>query len=241
LTVGRSSLNGRKLVLGLPIEERPNKPFADDILVTLQELPKTMLVSRGTVRNWRLEGYVFQFGEMTTPGHCRACFESAFVRTLHIKQLATKAIWTKARNDRRSPKSTVPHPLETNPATRPLVEMRPEDRSPSLVDTRADSIRAGTEFWMPEGMTLLSIAQRFGLSESAVFRVEPRRVDLLMPDQVLNGDSLIFRIRKCVGTPGRDRRISSQDRALNSEHAYKALGLAGNNYGLRPQIGSGFP
>jgi hypothetical protein len=37
-----------------------------------------------------------------------------------------------------------------------------------------------------------------------------------MLDQVLNGDSLIFRIRKCVGTPGRDRRISSQDRALNS-------------------------
>jgi hypothetical protein len=35
--------------------------------------------------------------------------------------------------------------------------------------------------------------------------------------------------------------ITGNSQALNSRDAHKALGLAGDNYGIRPQIGSGFP
>jgi hypothetical protein len=48
------------------------KGYLDDTLVGDKELAMAMLVSRSTVRNWKVAGYVFQFGRMTTPGHCKA-------------------------------------------------------------------------------------------------------------------------------------------------------------------------
>jgi hypothetical protein len=46
--------------------------FLDSSLVTVKELPVAMLVSRTTVFNWRAQGYVFEFGRLTTLGHCKA-------------------------------------------------------------------------------------------------------------------------------------------------------------------------
>ena len=42
------------------------------MLISGKELPAAMRVSRATVRNWIRAGYVFEFGEMTTRGHCKA-------------------------------------------------------------------------------------------------------------------------------------------------------------------------
>jgi len=49
-----------------------NEGYLDGTLVRTKELAVAMLVSRSTVRNWKVAGYVFQFGRMTTPGHCKA-------------------------------------------------------------------------------------------------------------------------------------------------------------------------
>jgi hypothetical protein len=49
-----------------------NERYSDDTLVRAKELAVAMLVSRSTVRNWKVAGYVFQFGRMMTPGHCKA-------------------------------------------------------------------------------------------------------------------------------------------------------------------------
>jgi hypothetical protein len=46
--------------------------FFDYSLVSVKELPVAMLVSRTTVFNWRARGYIFEFGRMTTVGHCKA-------------------------------------------------------------------------------------------------------------------------------------------------------------------------
>jgi hypothetical protein len=49
-----------------------NEVFLDDTLVSVKELSLAMHVSRSTVFNWKAAGYVFEFGRMTTPGHCKA-------------------------------------------------------------------------------------------------------------------------------------------------------------------------
>jgi NAD(P)-dependent dehydrogenase (short-subunit alcohol dehydrogenase family) len=46
--------------------------YSDDSLVITKELAVAMLVSLSTIHNWKKAGYVFQFGRMTTPGHCKA-------------------------------------------------------------------------------------------------------------------------------------------------------------------------
>jgi phage terminase Nu1 subunit (DNA packaging protein) len=45
--------------------------FADDVPVNGKELARTMRVSTRTVSKWKERGYVFEFGRMTTPGHCK--------------------------------------------------------------------------------------------------------------------------------------------------------------------------
>jgi hypothetical protein len=49
-----------------------NERYLDDTLVRAKELAKAMLVSPSTVYNWKVAGYIFQFGQLTTPGHCKA-------------------------------------------------------------------------------------------------------------------------------------------------------------------------
>jgi hypothetical protein len=44
--------------------------FSDDCVVNAQELAAAMRVSRWTVQRWCREGYRFEFGRRTTPGHC---------------------------------------------------------------------------------------------------------------------------------------------------------------------------
>ena len=65
-------------------------------------------------------------------------------------------------------------------------------------------------------------------------------VDLSLLD-VLNGNSLIFRIGKSVGTSGCNRRVSRQDRALNAGNTSEGLRLPRNDDGIRTQIGGGLP
>jgi malate synthase len=58
-----------------PRQKKPVSMFTDDSPVTLIELADAMRVSRWTVWNWKHEGYEFQFGNITTPGHCKAWLE----------------------------------------------------------------------------------------------------------------------------------------------------------------------
>jgi hypothetical protein len=44
----------------------------DDIPVTTLQLAKAMSVSRWTVNRWKEDGYTFEFGRLTTPGHLKA-------------------------------------------------------------------------------------------------------------------------------------------------------------------------
>jgi hypothetical protein len=44
----------------------------DDIPVTTLQLAKAMGVSRWTVNRWKEDGYTFEFGRLTTPGHLKA-------------------------------------------------------------------------------------------------------------------------------------------------------------------------
>jgi hypothetical protein len=71
-----TSIPFRFFWLGLPsrsfLPAMGNEVYLDDTLVRTKELALAMLVSRSTVRNWKMAGYVFQFGRMTTPGHCKA-------------------------------------------------------------------------------------------------------------------------------------------------------------------------
>jgi hypothetical protein len=50
----------------------PKEVFSDHTLVSVKELPAALHVSRSTVFNWKAAGYVFAYGRMTTPGHCKA-------------------------------------------------------------------------------------------------------------------------------------------------------------------------
>ena len=46
--------------------------FADDCVVNINDLAQAMRVSRWTVGLWRKQGYQFEFGRRTTPGHLKA-------------------------------------------------------------------------------------------------------------------------------------------------------------------------
>jgi hypothetical protein len=46
--------------------------FADDVVVNAKELAHALRVSRWTVARWREEGYQFEFGNRSTPGHLKA-------------------------------------------------------------------------------------------------------------------------------------------------------------------------
>jgi hypothetical protein len=46
--------------------------FADDVVVNAKELAQALRVSRWTVTRWREEGYQFEFGDRSTPGHLKA-------------------------------------------------------------------------------------------------------------------------------------------------------------------------
>lgn len=45
--------------------------FLDDTPVNALELAAAMRVCRATVFNWKKQGYKFEFGFKTTPGHCK--------------------------------------------------------------------------------------------------------------------------------------------------------------------------
>jgi hypothetical protein len=45
--------------------------FTDDTPVNAKELATAMRVGRSTVFNWKTQGYQFEFGIRTTPGHCK--------------------------------------------------------------------------------------------------------------------------------------------------------------------------
>jgi hypothetical protein len=63
-----------------------NEGYSDDTLVKTKELAVAMLVSLSTVRNWKLAGYVFQFGRLTTPRHCKAWLrERKYNRATEVK------------------------------------------------------------------------------------------------------------------------------------------------------------
>jgi hypothetical protein len=49
--------------------------FADDVPVTIVELALAMRSSRWTIRRWQEQGYEFQFGRLTTPGHLKKWLE----------------------------------------------------------------------------------------------------------------------------------------------------------------------
>lgn len=43
----------------------------DDVPVSMSQLAKAMGVSRWTVSRWKEDGYSFEFGRLTTPGHLK--------------------------------------------------------------------------------------------------------------------------------------------------------------------------
>ena len=45
--------------------------FTNDTPVNAKELAAALRVSRSTVFNWKSDGYKFEFGIRTTPGHCK--------------------------------------------------------------------------------------------------------------------------------------------------------------------------
>lgn len=59
--------------------------FDDDVVVNAKELAQALRVSRWTVSRWREEGYEFEFGNRSTPGHLKA--------------------WLRERAGRRKPKT----------------------------------------------------------------------------------------------------------------------------------------
>jgi malate synthase len=45
--------------------------FADNVPVTMTDLALALRVSRFAIYRWMQKGYVFEFGPLTTPGHCK--------------------------------------------------------------------------------------------------------------------------------------------------------------------------
>lgn len=58
-----------------------NEGYLDDTLARTKELAVAMLVSRSTVRNWKMAGYVFQFGRMKSRDIAKLGLETALIRT----------------------------------------------------------------------------------------------------------------------------------------------------------------
>jgi hypothetical protein len=55
-----------------PAARMITQSFADDVVVNAKELAQALRVSRWTVARWREEGYQFEFGNRSTPGHLKA-------------------------------------------------------------------------------------------------------------------------------------------------------------------------
>jgi hypothetical protein len=65
--------------------------FADDVVVNAKELAHALRVSRWTVARWREEGYQFEFGNRSTPGHLKAWLrERAGRGETKVNELANK-------------------------------------------------------------------------------------------------------------------------------------------------------
>ena len=48
-----------------------DETIQNDTPVNAKELAKAMRVGKTTVFKWKTEGYQFEFGMRTTPGHCK--------------------------------------------------------------------------------------------------------------------------------------------------------------------------
>jgi hypothetical protein len=68
-----------------------NNKFEDDVVVSLSELAEAMRTSRWTVRRWMEKGYKFQYGNRTTPGHCRKWLEE-HANDLKRKELSNEDV-----------------------------------------------------------------------------------------------------------------------------------------------------
>jgi hypothetical protein len=65
--------------------------FADDVVVNAKELAHSLRVSRWTLARWREEGYRFEFGNRSTPGHLKAWLrERAIQGKTKVNELANK-------------------------------------------------------------------------------------------------------------------------------------------------------
>jgi hypothetical protein len=65
--------------------------YADDVVVNAKELAHALRVSRWTVSRWREEGYQFEFGNRSTPGHLKAWLrERADRGETKVNELANK-------------------------------------------------------------------------------------------------------------------------------------------------------
>jgi|GraSoi_2013_60cm_1033757.scaffolds.fasta_scaffold02305_7 hypothetical protein len=65
--------------------------FADDVVVNAKELAHALRVSRWTLARWREEGYQFEFGNRSTPGHLKAWLrERAAQRKPKVTELSDK-------------------------------------------------------------------------------------------------------------------------------------------------------
>ncbi|MEY2602816.1 MAG: hypothetical protein QOH31_574 [Verrucomicrobiota bacterium] len=65
--------------------------FADDVVVNAKELAQALRVSRWTVARWREEGYQFEFGNRSTPGHLKAWLrQRATQGKTKVNELASK-------------------------------------------------------------------------------------------------------------------------------------------------------
>jgi hypothetical protein len=65
--------------------------YADDVVVNAKELANALRVSRWTVARWREEGYQFEFGNRSTPGHLKAWLRERTGRgETKVNELANK-------------------------------------------------------------------------------------------------------------------------------------------------------
>jgi hypothetical protein len=62
------------------------KSFADDVVVNGAELAQAVRASRWTLARWREEGYVFEFGTRSTPGHLKAWLRERAAKGITKKQ-----------------------------------------------------------------------------------------------------------------------------------------------------------
>jgi hypothetical protein len=82
-----------EIVTAEPIDPEPlvtivNK-YADDVPLTAAKVADAFDVSRWTIYRWKMDGYVFEFGRMTTLGHLKNWLRE---RNLTKKAESAKAI-----------------------------------------------------------------------------------------------------------------------------------------------------